>query len=102
MEVELDVFSGRPNPSWSLSPAEEKELLRRLSGLPPTDSLPTPADLGFRGFRIVEPGRELRVFGGTVTISDNAGTRSLADTSGMERWLAEQARDHGYGSVVDA
>ncbi len=101
MEVELDVFSGRPNPSWSLSPAEEEELLHRLSGLPPTDSVPNPPDLGFRGFRIVEPRREIRVVGGTVTISDEAGTRVLADTGGMERWLAARARDHGYGSVVD-
>ena len=102
MEVELDVFSGRPNPSWSLSPAEEEELLFRLSDLPPTDSVPDPVDLGFRGFRIVGPARKIWVFGGTVTISDDAGTRALADTSGMERWLATQARDHGYGSVVDA
>ena len=102
MEVELDVFSGRPNPSWSLSPTEEEELVRRLSGLPPTDSVPTSVDLGFRGFRILEPGRELRVFGGTITIRDNAGTRALADTSGMEDWLADQARDHGFGSVIDA
>src|SRR4051812_36485861 len=29
-DVELDIFSGRPNPRWSLSAAEEAELVERL------------------------------------------------------------------------
>ncbi|MFM7715957.1 MAG: hypothetical protein ACKO7A_25625 [Microcystis sp.] len=29
LEVELDIFSGMPNPKWVLSEREEKELLDR-------------------------------------------------------------------------
>ncbi len=30
--VELDVFSGRPNPTWTRTPAEAAELDRRIRG----------------------------------------------------------------------
>ena len=29
-EVQLDIFSGRPNPRWTLNPVEEAELIQRL------------------------------------------------------------------------
>lgn len=31
LEVEMDVFSGMPNPTWTLSPRHEKELADRIS-----------------------------------------------------------------------
>ncbi len=30
ISVELDIFSGRPNPRWFLSDAEEMELVNRI------------------------------------------------------------------------
>ena len=30
-EVELDIFSGRPNPRWTLDGREEAELIERMS-----------------------------------------------------------------------
>ncbi len=52
--VELDIFSGRPNPVWQLTKAEEKELMDRLHDVP---SLAAPRGrvtpkLGYRGFVI--------------------------------------------------
>ena len=50
-EVELDIFSGRPNPRWVLNPEEEKEFLVRLSdGSVPIAPLNAVGDLGYRGF----------------------------------------------------
>src|SRR3954454_19332066 len=51
--VTLDVFSGRPNPSWTLSVNEEAELARRLQTLPPSFQSPAGSDLGYRGFLLV-------------------------------------------------
>src|SRR6185295_2386733 len=55
MIVTLDIFSGRPNPSWTLSEKEVRHLKDRVSGraLP----APTAVDgiLGFRGFIVRVP-----------------------------------------------
>ena len=34
LEVELDIFSGMPNPAWILSEKEEKELIDRITSEP--------------------------------------------------------------------
>lgn len=51
VRVTLDIFSGRPNPSWVLDEREAREVLRQVAA---TRELATPADqdrgvLGFRG-----------------------------------------------------
>ncbi|WP_017250327.1 hypothetical protein [Brevibacillus sp. HB1.1] len=58
LEVELDIFSGRPNPKWILSETEEKELLKIITS-DPTQISPvyTPEEefgLGYRGFIVRE------------------------------------------------
>jgi hypothetical protein len=106
VQVTLDVFSGRPNPSWQLSAGDEQELTRRLQGLPPREAVSSEGDLGYRGFRIAAPApgaaspREIVVSKGTVTIRDNAGIRHYVDANGVEAWLLDQARRHGYGALV--
>lgn len=52
LTVELDIFSGRPNPRWTLSEAEEKELVNYILANPASilpDTL-GQAQLGYRGF----------------------------------------------------
>lgn len=52
LKVELDIFSGRRNPSWILTPQEEKELVDRVNADPKV-MLPTAATngrLGYRGY----------------------------------------------------
>lgn len=52
LQVELDIFSGRPNPTWNLSDKEEKELLDRIAADPKL-MLPegaTNGRLGYRGY----------------------------------------------------
>ena len=107
MQVTLDVFSGRPNPSWILSADEAQELARRLHGLPSAVQLPREGDLGYRGFRIVTtPQRsklptEIAVGQNLVTVRDDSGTRHYTDANGIELWLLEQARRRGFGSLVE-
>jgi hypothetical protein len=107
MLVILEVFSGRPNPSWTFSADEEQELTRRLQGLPPSAQSPAEGDLGYRGFRIVDnsqPARsstEIIVSKGVVTVRDDRGTRHYTDANGIESWLVEQARRRGYGTLVE-
>ena len=54
MVVELDAFSGRPNPRWQLTEREAAELAQLIAGLEPAPGAPSPRPpgLGYRGFRL--------------------------------------------------
>ncbi len=52
MRVTLNVFSGRPNPIWSLPPQKSAELVERLSVAGPPVAPHQPPTLGFRGFTV--------------------------------------------------
>jgi Tol biopolymer transport system component len=96
--VELDVFSGRPNPIWSLPDAQRKELLARLAGLPPSTLARYPDRLGYRGllvhFNLPPYGmpETIQVFQGTVCYA-LGGTRTCRVDAGreVERWLLAMA-----------
>lgn len=106
MRVELDVFSGRPNPAWELAPEEVAELAQRLTGLPRTDQPPGEGGLGYRGFTISNPSRsaglpaEIRVFSGVLALPENGAMVYHRDEHDVERWLLAQAARHGYGDLV--
>ncbi|MBM3502107.1 MAG: hypothetical protein FJX74_25930 [Armatimonadetes bacterium] len=92
--MELDVFSGRPNPAWTLTHAESEELAALLQGLAASD--PSPAvyeGLGYRGL-LVRPlgGPGLRIVRGAVR-EDLEGGRTWHDPDRhIERLLIEKAR----------
>ena len=67
MLVELDIFSGRPNPSWELDEPSIRRLREVQRGLPeaPTSS-PKPLGLGYRGFVYRLDGTSWRALHGTV------------------------------------
>ena len=107
VQVELDVYSGQPNPTWSLSSQDSLELARRLAGLPQLSQIPSEGDLGYRGFVVHNPGNvagigsQVRVRNGTITVTDKDGHRiAYQDTQGLEAWLEEQARAHGQADVL--
>ena len=100
MKVELDVFSGRPNPTWRLSSEESDELARRLKDLRPLDQAPAEPGLGYRGFVLSTPDRKIHVYQGALTVTEGGTTQRYVDVNRIEDWLIEQARRHGYGSLV--
>lgn len=107
MIIELDVFSGRPNPTWSLSAEQIMELLEALQDLPPADKLSQEIGLGYRGFLILNPDRagglapHIRIYGGIVTMT-NDHEQSYRDVHGIEHRLLLQASQHGYKAIVDS
>lgn len=88
MRIELDVFSGRPNPRWELDEDSAAALRRLLSRLAvTTDTPPEPPGLGYRGFVFDGDAGPERAYGGFV-ISSNA---VLIDPSfGVERFLRDR------------
>jgi hypothetical protein len=97
--VTLEVFSGRPNPSWRLAGEAAKALSDRLRSAPSAPAQtppkpPVPPGLGYRGFLIRREDTpaegELRVYGGWIT--GPPGNR-LDPGRALERWLLASAGD---------
>ena len=100
MEVELDAFSGRPNPQWRLPSHRSSEVLSKIGSLPKTQRLPPKPGLGYRGFILHEDDRSIRVFAGIVQIQERGATQSYLDTAGIEVELARDASQRGFEEVV--
>jgi hypothetical protein len=88
MLVELDVFSGRPNPQWELDEPTANELRRIMGGLTATtNELPVPPGLGYRGFILADGSGQSRVYKGYVTRANGV----FADPSfTVERFLLDR------------
>ena len=60
--IEMDIFSGRPNPVWTLTADEGAALARLVAHLPPA-AAPAQVDLGYRGFVVSGDSATLGVAG---------------------------------------
>lgn len=107
VEVELDIFSGKPNPTWVLSDRDAAEFLDRLGSLTRMASGGIRNPLGYRGF-VVDTGRGqlVRVQNGTVQITHGEDQSYFADPHrDLERWLfstGESMVDGHLASLVEA
>jgi hypothetical protein len=108
LEIELDAFSGRPNPRWELTGEQAAEFLTRLRALRPTlRSHFEEGGLGYRGFIVRAKGEplggfdEVRLYRGTVLARYGGRTDTFSDAERiLERWLLNSARGHVDGSVL--
>ena len=102
--VELDAYSGLPNPRFQLTAAEREELEDRLHELPATSPAAIPDNLGYRGFVIHdENGTSERITvtrTGFVVKHDNSGNKWYRDSHGAELYLIQIANVRGYGGAV--
>lgn len=107
-EVELDIFSGRPNPAWTLSGEETRELLGMLENLPSTNTRSPEAGLGYRGFVVSFQDQRrrvttVRIHGGTVERSVGESSEFFADKDRkLERWLLDTGQSKLDPSVFTA
>jgi hypothetical protein len=111
--VTVDLFSGRAdNPAWSLSTAETSLLLAKLAALPPTQPLPPPSQLGYRGMQIEivdasgRVSQRLHAYDSIVVWETAQGTQYYADPQrSIERWLlsiGQSQLDPGLYQIIDA
>lgn len=102
MRVELDVFSGRPNPSWDLTSQEEQEFLSRLRSLPTGAGSGTIADkLGYRGVIVTAGNQTIDGFDEIVAsegivLGRQASSVQMFTDKGraLERWLLDTGKQH--------
>ena len=100
VEIELDAFSGRPNPKWTASPERAASVSRALSSLSAAQARPEPDHLGYRGFIVRQDGLRARVYGGYVHVTANGNTRTFVDSAGLEAQLTADASERGFGGVI--
>jgi hypothetical protein len=102
--VSLQIYSGRPNPSWELTRQQADELANRIARLSKTTPLKPPGmtgGLGYRGFSVLanrEPhlGPLTYIHAGIVDL-DRFSLNLVVDDPGLELWLLSTA-----GPVVSA
>lgn len=100
-KVTLDVYSGRPNPTWSLTEEQTESLLGIIRDLPPASPARTFDGLGYRGFMVsiensasVKPS-QITVYKGKVRQSDGCNVRFLNDKDRrVEHLLLESGGSH--------
>lgn len=97
VEVEVDIFSGRPNPVWSLPEPEAAAFLEKLSALPKASARTLSGNLGYRGLvvRVTKgPGAQvLAIQEGAVHVEQGGRTAFLEDEGrALERWLLQTGK----------
>ena len=106
--VEVDMFSGLPNPTWSLVSEEVAHLVESIDKLEPTTQQESPGWLGYRGirFHLFTRGREIASaenFAEHLSLHGAAGTSHLADPgSKLERWLLSTGQGKIEADVYEA
>lgn len=107
VEAQLDIYSGRRNPRWSLSDSQIQELSQRIANQPDAQPIEPPG-LGYRGFIVRNNARdprlpsELRVYNGVISAAVGGARQITRDGAGVEDWLIAQAREQGQGEALDA
>jgi len=111
LEVELDIFSGRRNPKWILSEAEEKELLDMIIS-EPTQISPvyTPEEqfgLGYCGLIVreikIDDGvwsRTNRTLESSIPSEFRVGSKPAKQALAAE-WLLQTSENYEYSKVTD-
>lgn len=69
-QVTLSIFSGRTDPTWTLSAAQAKEFNEILAGLPSQAKVEMFEGLGYRGFGVKTAGNLYQVHSGVVRAGD--------------------------------
>jgi hypothetical protein len=100
-QVTLGIYSGRPDPSWTLSGAEGAAVEQLIETLPPGFAM-VMGGLGYRGFTVTSGVRTFVAYLGAVSVTIGSGPTTLRADPGrtVERLLLETGRLHLAASEI--
>ena len=95
LQVEVDVYSGRPNPRWNLSAQQTEEFLKMVRALPERErESALNQNLGYRGLKVKgshldkDGCKEIVIGNGIVVVQEENNSQQLTDKDrAVERWL---------------
>ncbi len=101
VQVTLGLYSGRADPTWTLTDAEAASLDAALAGLSEVIGTPPVGGLGYHGFAIERPAGTVIAFDAAVAPPGDGERTYLADPDRtIERLLLETARAHVSGNEL--
>lgn len=97
MQVEVDMFSGRPNPHWELTVPESQDFAQRFKSLSIHKGEGAINEgLGYRGLIVreraeeVEGDRQIVIYHGLVMAKRNGKSKQFTDQNrALETWLIQ-------------
>lgn len=109
MQIELDIFSGRPNPTWDLDDEEVDKLLTLMAQRSRKVSRGfNNGGLGYRGFILTSTQQQsgmfdqAHVFRGVIKLTSGTRVTFLRDDKQeIEYWLLNMARHHVSKELYD-
>jgi hypothetical protein len=109
VSVSLLVFSGRPDPEWTLDEQTAGQLAERVKKTLSGEQVRTEpiGGLGYRGFTVrtqrslLGLPTEFTVYQDVLTVEPGPKAVHWRDTGGVEDWLLSQARERGFGDFLD-
>jgi hypothetical protein len=100
MQVEVNVYSGRPNLQWDLTSQEAEEFVSQFQALPPYQGTESVNEgLGYRGLIVtklnerIEGYSEIAISNGVVIAKQNGRSQPFMDPNRrLEKWLLQTGR----------
>ena len=93
VRVTLGMYSGRPDPTWTLTGAEAAAVERAIEALPELAGTPPEGGLGYHGFTLTSLGRTITAYLGIVTAGGGGPGVIRSDPERtVERLLLELGR----------
>ena len=99
----MEIYSGRPDPSFELNVHETEEVKERVKDLPVIKANTPNSRLGYRGFVLDNEGwtglpQSIHVFKGVVTIAKDEVETCYQDSKGLETYLLALADKKNIGA----
>jgi len=110
MRAELQLFSGRPNPTWNLTQAQIEQFSTRLQALAEIRDGEADDGLGYWGIIVqaITPTngngtmRQITISRGIVIVEQGGSRRTYADSNReLERWLFQTSRNQIDQAIYD-
>lgn len=108
IKIELNIYSGRRNPSWELSFSEIEELKQKMKMPLPSAKQKTAPQLGYRGFALINSNgihdfpELVYVYSGVLGVKNRDTKISYyEDVNNIEQWFISQAHERGYGKTIE-
>ena len=93
--VTMGIYSGRPDPTWTLTSDEALTLSNIFASLPNVTGTPPVGGLGYHGFTIALRSGPQIAYRGAIA-APGEGTRAMMSdpTRSIERFLLETSKSH--------